>query len=104
MKMAENAEAQLAQKDVQLAMLEAKLCQVQLQFEKSNWSGDMVSSDDQDEKVYLSSLLDIHFCDLLFVHSTECFSVYYASYSQFDEYHILTSIAISSVQSLPAVL
>ena len=59
MKMAENAEAQLAQKDVQLAMLEAKLCKLQLQFEKTNWGGDLVSSDDQDEKVCLSSLFNI---------------------------------------------
>lgn len=52
-KLAENTDSELQHKDVQLAVLEAKLCQVQLQLEEAKLANEMVTSDKCEEKVHL---------------------------------------------------
>lgn len=54
-KMSENTESELQHKDVQIAVLEAKLCQVQLQLEKAKLTNEMVSPDNCEEKVHLQT-------------------------------------------------
>jgi len=48
-------ESELQRKDVQLAVLEAKLCQVQLQLEEAKLANEMVSPDKCEEKVHFTT-------------------------------------------------
>lgn len=54
--MAENYEAELQSKDVQLAVLESKLCQVQLQLEEAKLANETASSDKSEEEVHLHTI------------------------------------------------
>ncbi|KAG0594402.1 hypothetical protein M758_UG074300 [Ceratodon purpureus] len=55
-KMTENFHAELQNKDVQLAVLEAKLCQVQLQLEEAKLANEMTSSDKSEEEMFLDNI------------------------------------------------
>ncbi|XP_024394607.1 uncharacterized protein [Physcomitrium patens] len=55
-KMTENAEVELRNKDVQLSVLEAKLCQVQSQPEESKSSNGMALSDKSQIKIFLENI------------------------------------------------
>lgn len=52
-KLTENFESELQQKDVQVAVLEAKMCQVQLQLEQAKLANEFASSENFQEKVQL---------------------------------------------------
>jgi hypothetical protein len=61
-KMSENFHAELQHKDVRLAVLEAKLCQVQLQLEESKLASEMALSDKSEEEVHLHILYNVRWC------------------------------------------
>ena len=61
-KMTENFHAELQHKDVQVALLEAKLCQVQLQLEEAKLANDLASSDKSEEEVLLHTLYNVRGC------------------------------------------
>lgn len=55
-KLTEKGETELQQKDLQLATVEAKLCQVLLQLDKMKRNEVQVSSEQSEEKVFVHSL------------------------------------------------
>ena len=61
-KMSEDFHAELQHKDVQLAVLEAKLCQVQLQLEEAKLASEMDLSDKSEEEVHLHILYNVRGC------------------------------------------